>query len=59
MWEKYDANAECDYSQTLNQPQLVLAGAPVETWHVQQMEPSPRDCIHCLSPGLDESPPDG
>ena len=28
---------------TPNQPHLVLAGAPVETWHVQQMEPSPRD----------------
>ncbi|XP_070978152.1 SH3 domain-containing protein 19-like [Oncorhynchus clarkii lewisi] len=26
-----------------NQPQLVLSGEPIETWHVQQMEPSPRD----------------
>ena len=26
-----------------NRPQLVLAGDPVETWHIQQTEPSPSD----------------
>ena len=33
--------------QLPNQPQLVLGGEPVETWHVQQMEPSPRD-VHSV-----------
>jgi hypothetical protein len=29
--------------QLPNQPQLVLGGEPFKTWHVQHMEPSPRD----------------
>ena len=37
------SNPPLIYSPAPNQPQLVLSGGPVETWHVQQMKPSPID----------------
>uniref|UniRef100_A0A4W5N1W7 MAGUK p55 scaffold protein 4 n=1 Tax=Hucho hucho TaxID=62062 RepID=A0A4W5N1W7_9TELE len=48
FWQLYGTctageQSALDYSPAPNQPQLVLAREPIETWHVQQMEPSPRD----------------
>ena len=45
-----------DYSPIPNQSQLVLAREPVETWHVQQMEQSPRDVYSVCHQALTSLP---
>jgi hypothetical protein len=63
-WQLYGPSTASEQSApwvitSLNQPQLVLAGGTVETWHIRQKDPQLCDVDSHLSPGLDDSLPGG